>query len=79
MGQEYIPVKRSQITFFQETQLYYFSKDGEPLIYKKKGAALDKSRIQLNNYPELFVHSSDKESASKELLKALNYSLANID
>ncbi|MBF0303060.1 MAG: HD domain-containing protein [Desulfamplus sp.] len=76
MEEEYIPVKKSQVNLLKKTPLYYFSKDGEPLLYKKDGITLDVERIQLKNYPELFIHKSYKQEASKELYKTLNISLA---
>jgi len=76
MNEEYIPIKKSQVNFFRKVPLYYFSKDGEPICYKKKGVELDKSRIQLYKHPEFYIHRTDKEAASKELHRNLNISLA---
>ncbi len=76
MENEYIPVKKSQVNLLRKIPLYYFSKDGEALVYKKDGVELEPSRIQLKKYPELFIHKSYKQEASKELYKALNISLA---
>ena len=77
MAEEYIPIKKSQVTYFRKIPLYYFSKDGEPLLYKQGGVPLDSSKSQSGKYPELFFHKSDKKEASKELHQTLNISLAS--
>ncbi len=77
MKEEYIPIKRSQVTYFQKIPLYYFSKDGEPLLYKKEGVPLDSLKIESGKYPELFFHKSDKKDASEELHKTIQISLVS--
>ncbi|MBF0234634.1 MAG: HD domain-containing protein, partial [Desulfamplus sp.] len=76
MTDEYIPVKKSQVTFLNAIPLYYFSKDKEPLLYKESGVALEQARFQLDKFPELFLHKSDKNEAYSELQKNLNLNLA---
>ena len=76
MNQEYIPVKKSQITVFHNTPLYYVSKDNEPLLYKQEGAKMDDKRVASDQHPDLFIHISDKDKASKELYKFMTENLA---
>lgn len=76
MDKEYILVKRSQVVVFQKTALYYFSKDGEPLLYKQEGESIDSERLVSNQYPDLFIHVSDRERASRELYDSLTDVLA---
>ncbi len=75
MIKEYIPIKKSQITVFQNTPLYYFSKDNEPLLYKQEGAKMDDNRVASAQYPDLFIDISDRNKASKELYKFMTENL----
>jgi HD-GYP domain-containing protein (c-di-GMP phosphodiesterase class II) len=76
MADEYISVKKSQLAFFNKIPLYYFAKDNEPVLYKQIGMALDESRLESDNFPELFIHKSDKKRALAELHNGFNISLA---
>ncbi len=72
MQEDYIPVKRSQVTLFKRFPLYYFSKEKEPVLYKKEGDNLKDTRINGNQFPDLFIRESDREKASEALFRTMN-------
>ena len=72
MDEDFIPVKRSQIVLFKDFPLFYFSKENEPLLYKKEGELLKASRIKEEQFPNLFIRTSDRENASSALYKTMN-------
>lgn len=76
MDEDFIPVKKSQIALFKSFPLFYFSKENEPLLYKKEGERLKASRIKDEQFPELFIRLSDRENASHALYKTMNAHLA---
>ncbi|MCP3941378.1 MAG: HD domain-containing protein [Desulfobacteraceae bacterium] len=61
MTDEYISLKKSPVMVLQKIPLYYFSKQKEPLLYKKKGEIMDEARFQSDKFPDLFIHKSDIE------------------
>lgn len=72
MSEEFIPVKRSQISLFKSFPLFYYSKGNEPLLYKKEGELLKRHRIKTEQFPDLFIRTSDRERASEALYKTMN-------
>ncbi|NDY70798.1 diguanylate cyclase [Desulfobacter hydrogenophilus] len=72
MNEDFIPVKRSQISLFKNFPLFYFSKENEPLLYKKEGELLKAPRIKEEQFPDLFIRTSDREGASSALYKTMN-------
>jgi HD-GYP domain-containing protein (c-di-GMP phosphodiesterase class II) len=76
MNENFIPVKKSQIPLFKSFPLFYFSKENEPLLYKKEGESLKPSRIKDEQFPDLFIRTSDRENASNALYKTMNAYLA---
>lgn len=72
MDENFIPVKKSQISLFKSFPLFYFSKENEPLLYKKEGERLKASRIKDEQFPDLFIRASDRENASHALYKTMN-------
>lgn len=75
MAEDFIPVKKSQISLFKSFPLFYFSKDNEPLLYKKEGELITTDRIQEKQFPDLFIRASDRENASSALYKTMNQHL----
>lgn len=75
MAEDYIPIKRSQISLFKSYPLFYFSKDNEPLLYKKEGELLKEPRIKDEQFPDLFIRTADREKASQALYKTMNVHL----
>ncbi|WP_020588009.1 HD-GYP domain-containing protein [Desulfobacter curvatus] len=76
MDEDFIPVKKSQISLFKSFPLFYFSKENEPLLYKKEGERIKASRIKDEQFPDLFIRASDRENASHALYKTMNAHLA---
>lgn len=72
MDKDFIPVKRSQIPLFKDFPLFYFSKEKEPLLYKKEGEPLKDPRIENEQFPDLFIRAADRGKASKALYKTMN-------
>jgi len=75
MAENFIPVKKSQISLFKSFPLFYFSKDNEPLLYKKEGELIKIDRIKEKQFPDLFIRASDRENASSALYKTMNQHL----
>jgi HD-GYP domain-containing protein (c-di-GMP phosphodiesterase class II) len=73
---DYIAIKPSQLSLYKNIPLYYLSKDGEGVLFKKTGVFLDKSQLLDAKDMEIFIQSRDKDSAAKELLTTLNMDLA---
>jgi HD-GYP domain-containing protein (c-di-GMP phosphodiesterase class II) len=71
-----IPIKKSHITFYNNFPLYYYSKDGEPLLYKNADKKLDGAILDRNQYPEFFISKEDESSIVKQLMSVLNIKLA---
>ncbi|MBP8828299.1 MAG: HD domain-containing protein [Desulfobacter sp.] len=76
MPEDFIPVKRSQFSLFKSFALFYFSKENEPLLYKKEGEQLKASRIKEEQFPDLFIRTADRENASIALYKTMNAHLS---
>lgn len=72
MDKDFIPVKGSQISLFKSFPLFYFSKENEPLLYKKEGELLKPPRIKEEQFPDLFIRTTDRENASNALYKTMN-------
>nr|WP_319395329.1 HD domain-containing phosphohydrolase [uncultured Desulfobacter sp.] len=75
MAEDFIPVKKSQISLFKSFPLFYFSKENEPLLYKKEGESFKTSRIKEEQFPDLFIRAADRENASSALYKTMNQHL----
>nr|WP_319493740.1 HD domain-containing phosphohydrolase [uncultured Desulfobacter sp.] len=75
MAEDFIPVKKSQISLFKSFPLFYFSKENEPLPYKKDGKPLEMSQIREEQFPKLFIRAADRENASTALYKTMNQHL----
>lgn len=71
-----IPIKKSHITFYNKYPLYYISKDGEPVLYKKADKKLDNKMLDKNQYPQFFIHKDDEAAVVKKLLSVFNVKLA---
>lgn len=72
MDQDFIPIKKSQISLFKSFPLFYFSKENEPRLYKKEGEPLKDARIKDEQFPDLFIRAADREKASLALYKTMN-------
>lgn len=72
MDEDFIPVKRSQISLFENFPLFCFSKENEPLLYKQEDELLKAPRIKEEQFPDLFIRTSDRKNASNALYKTMN-------
>lgn len=72
MTEEFIPVKKSQLSLFKSFPLFCFSKENEPLLYKKEGEDIKESRIRDEQFPDLFIRANDRGKASSALYKTMN-------
>lgn len=76
MTEDFIPVKKSQLSLFTDFPLFCFSKENEPLLFKKEGQQLKNFRMRDQPVPNLFIRRSDRENASIALYKTMNAHLA---
>ncbi|MCG8640050.1 MAG: HD domain-containing protein [Desulfobacterales bacterium] len=71
-----IPIKKSHIRFYNDFPLYYISKNGDPLLYKKKDKTLDREMLDRNQYPRFFIKKEDEAEVVRQLQEVLNIKLA---
>lgn len=69
---DYMPVKESQLYLFEDVPFYCKSTDNAYVLYKKSGEILPDARVSETRHPDLFIRSSDKDTAIKELFTHLN-------
>lgn len=72
-----IPIKKSQIKYYNKFPLYYISKNGEALLYKKADKKLNKALLERNQYPQFFIRKEDKSAVVEKLQGVLNIKLAS--
>lgn len=73
-----ISIKKSQIRFYSNFDLYYISDKGEALLYKQAREKLDGDMLDRNQYPQFFIRKEDEELVVKKLLSILNIKLAKM-
>jgi len=73
---DYFLARESQTHLYKDLPLYCKSKENAFVLYKKAGCVLDTPRLNDKKHPELFIKTSDKEIAVKELFASLNHDLA---
>lgn len=71
-----VPIKISHITYYNNFSLYYISKNGDPLLYKKPEKKLDKKMLDRNQYPQFYIKKDDEIQVVQALQKVLNIQLA---
>jgi len=76
MSQEFIFVKNSLLYFYRKVPLYYYSANGEYLLYKPAGITLKEMRIKEKLLPKkLFIKQKTKIEAIQEVQKGYNEEL----
>ncbi len=74
---DFIPIKKSHITFYNNKfPLYYLSKDGEPVLFKEPGKKLTKDIFDGNQHSNFFIRKKDEAFVVKTLMSVLNMKLA---
>ncbi len=68
----YIAVKKLQINFYKDFDLFFRTQNNEYELYKPAGSALSEIRIHEGRHPPLFIHQKDRISALKSLQKSCN-------
>ena len=68
----YIAVKKLQINFYKDFDLFFRTQNNEYELYKPAGSALSEIRINEGRHPPLFIHQKDRISALKSLQKSCN-------
>ena len=71
----YIAVKKSQINFYKDFDLFFRTQKNEYELYKPAGRTLSEIRINEGRHPTLFIHHNDRISALKSLQKSFNLQL----
>ena len=73
MREEFIFVKNSLLYFYRKVPLYYYSDNGEYILYKPAGITLKEMRIKKKLLPKkLFIKQKTKIEAIKEVQKGYN-------
>ncbi|MCP4688574.1 MAG: HD domain-containing protein, partial [Desulfobacterales bacterium] len=62
----WIKIRKSQVHFYNKTELYYKNKRGDYILYKPVGKAFPPVRIASERYPDLYIKKSDKAQAVLE-------------
>lgn len=71
-----VPIKKSHITYYNQFSLYYITKSGEALLYKKPEKKLDKEMLNRSQYPQFYIKKEDEYQVVSKLQKVLNMDLA---
>ena len=72
MEQFYIPIKQSNLKFYQAVPLYFQDTTSKFVLYKPAGNTLDSIRIEQGRHPKkLFIKKSDELKSIQELQNAL--------
>jgi HD-GYP domain-containing protein (c-di-GMP phosphodiesterase class II) len=71
----YIAVKKSQINFYKDFNLFFRTQNNEYQLYKPAGRTLSEIRINEGRHPPLFIHQNDRISALKSLQKSFHFQL----
>ena len=72
----YIPVRGSQIKYYQKVALYCGRGDSGFNLYKPAGKNLADLRISQKRYPLLYIRQSDRLEAIKEIQRGFNKDIA---
>lgn len=73
---DFIRVRQSQLSFYKNVPLYYLSDKKEGVLFKKAGVRVSKEELNRAQTMEIYVSRRDRQAASKEIVDALNMSLA---
>lgn len=71
-----IPVKKSHIEFYNKFPLYYISKDGEAVLFKKDGDKIKEGILEKEMPSRFFIREEDENSVTNTLLSVLNIKMA---
>ncbi len=72
---KWIQVRKSAMTKYKLTALYYKTDANEYQLYKPEGKMLDQVRINTELHPKLYIKAEDKEKAIIEMQKVYNQEL----
>jgi HD-GYP domain-containing protein (c-di-GMP phosphodiesterase class II) len=72
----YIPVRRSQIRYYQRVPLFCEMPPGSFQLYKPPGMGLSDLRLDQGMHPRLFIQQVDRSEAIREVHKGFNQDIA---
>ena len=62
----FIAVRSSQVHYYEKIALYHNPGGNDFILYKKEGDRLPPQRLQNSQYPQLYLHDSDRLTALNE-------------
>ena len=68
----YLPARKSQIPYYQNTSLYYKAENSEWVLYKQPGDSITAERLRTETIPRLFIKAEDRLDAALEAQEAFN-------
>ena len=74
---KYILVRKSQALNYFKTPLYIKNQNSGYVLYKADNKSINKNQYFDDNYPELYIHDSDRQDAKNELQTVLKKTLIN--
>ena len=75
-SESYIPIRKSQITYYRDVPLFYRTPNETYALYKPAGTRISDLRIGEMRHPSLFIRQEDRIAAIRELQKAFNRHIA---
>ena len=72
----YIPVRRSQIRYYQRVPLFCEMPPGSYHLYKPPGMSISELRLDQGMHPRLFIQHLDRSEAIREVHKGFNQEIA---
>jgi HD-GYP domain-containing protein (c-di-GMP phosphodiesterase class II) len=73
----YIPVRRSQIRYYQRVPLFCEMPPGSYHLYKPPGMSISELRLDQGMHPRLFIQHLDRSEAIREVHKGFNLEIAH--
>ena len=76
MAEEYIQVRKSQVSFYKDIPLYYQTSENKFVLYKVPGITLNNMRVAKGLLPDnLYINQKDKIRGIQEAQKGFNRQL----
>jgi HD-GYP domain-containing protein (c-di-GMP phosphodiesterase class II) len=76
MSQTYIPVRGSQLRYYQRVPLYFEIAPGVFQLYKPARMEISELRIDQGMHPRLYIQQTDRLEAIREVQKGFNQDIA---
>lgn len=78
MSDSHIPIKMTQISYYQKTELYIKNSTGNFVLYKSADCLVDEEKYSQEDHPQLYLAIKDMPDAIIELRNVMNKNLARM-